>query len=148
MSSRTTGLLETMRSLDPYHFEQLVADLWQECQGWTTEVQQQSRDKGADIVGEPPGWSDSKTIVQAKRYAEGNKVTSEQIQQYSALRQQYSDVTGVTVVTTSSFTKPALEIAERLDVRCLDGEDLVRLIRRDGGTEIVEWYDAGKPEDW
>jgi restriction system protein len=144
---RADGLLTTLRTLEPYHFEQLVADLWQECQGWATEVTDASRDHGVDVVGQPPGGG-PKTAVQAKRYAEGNKVTSEQIQQYAALRQHYSDIEGVTVVTTSSFTTPARETASRLDVKCLNGEDLVTLIRRDGGVEIVEWYAAGKPEDW
>lgn len=148
MANRTTGILETLRSHEPQRFEELIGDIWQECQGWTTKVQQQSRDKGADIVGQPPGSPSQKTIVQAKRYAEGNKVTSEEVQQYAALRQQYSDVTGVTIVTTSSFTRPAEELADRLDVKCIDGTDLVRLIQREDAMKIVEWYAAGKPEDW
>jgi restriction system protein len=143
----TDDLLVAMRGLDPYHFEQLIADIWQECQGWATEVTQSSRDRGADVIGQPPGGG-PKTVVQAKRYAGGNKVTSEEIQQYAALRQQYADVQGVTVVTTSSFTNPAREAAGHLDVRCLNGDDLCRLIRRDGGAEIVEWYAAGKPGEW
>lgn len=144
---RTDGILETLRSLDPYHFEQLVADIWQERQGWTTKVIQQSRDKGADIVGQPPGGG-PKTIVQAKRYAAENKVSSEEVQQYAALRQQHPDVHGVTIVTTSTFTDPALELAGHLDVKCLDGQDLAKLIQRYDAVEIVEWYAAGRPEDW
>lgn len=145
--NRQDGILETLRSLEPYDFERLVADIWQECQGWTTEVLQQSRDDGVDIIGQPPRGG-PKTAVQAKRNARGNKVGKADVQQYAALRQQYSDVQGVTIVTTSSFTEPALGLADRLGVKCIDGEKLVGIIRRDDALEIVEWYDAGCPREW
>lgn len=140
-------MLDTIRDLPPQHFEQLVADIWQERQGWNTEVMDAGHDRGLDVIGEPPGGG-PKTAVQCKRYAKGNKITSEQVQQYAALRQQWSDVQGVTVVTTSSFTMAAQELAERLDVKCIDGDDLVRLIRRYDASEIVKWYAAGKPKNW
>jgi restriction system protein len=136
-----------MRSLTPRHFEQFIADVWQECQGWQTEVMDKGPDKGLDVIGQPPGGG-SKTAVQCKRYAEGNKVNSRDIQQYAALRQQWEDVDGVTVVTTSSFTADAEELAERLDVKRLDGGDLIQLVARYDATEILEWYAAGKPKNW
>jgi restriction system protein len=140
-------MLDTLRDLPPRHFEQLVADIWQERQAWTTEVMNEGPDKGLDVIGQPPGGG-PKTAVQCKRYAAGNKVTSDQIQQYAALRQQWSDVQGVTVVTTSSFTRDAEELADRLDVKLIDGDDLVRLIHRYDAREILEWYAAGKPSEW
>lgn len=124
-----------------------MADVWQERQGWATEVMDKGPDRGLDVIGEPPGGG-AKTAVQCKRYAAGNKITSEQIQRYAALRQQWRDVEGVTVVTTSSFTSQATELADRLDVKCIDGNDLVRLIDRYDAVEIVEWYAEGKPETW
>jgi len=144
---RADGLLASLRSLKPVHFEQCVADLWEHGQGWATEVTDASRDRGLDVVGQPPGGG-PKTAVQCKCYAAGNKITSEQVQQYAALRQQFADIEGVTIVTTSSFTQPATEAGEHLDVRCIDGKTLVQIIQRDGTQEIVEWYAAGKPEDW
>lgn len=143
----SSKIISTLRNLPPRHFEGFVADVWQERQGWTTEVMEAGPDKGLDVIGESPS-GDSKTAVQCKRYAEGNKITSAQIQQYSALRQQWSDVSGVTVVTTSSFTRDAKELADRLDVKCIDGEDLVRLVCRYNAEEILEWYAEGKPETW
>lgn len=144
---QSQGILKTMRGLDPVHFEQLLADIWQERQGWATKVTQASRDWGVDVVGQPPGGG-PKTALQAKRYDGGNKVSSEEVQRCQALREQHPDVEGVTIVTTSSFTKPAQRIAERLDVKCIDGQQLVKIVRRSDATEIVEWYDAGKPRDW
>jgi restriction endonuclease Mrr len=136
-----------MRDLSPREFEQFVADVWQECQGWSTEVMDKGPDKGLDVIGQPPGGG-AKTAVQCKRYAEGNKITSRDIQQYAALRQQWKDVSGVTVVTSSSFTTDAEDLAERLDVKCLDGGDLIQLVARYDATEILEWYVAGKPKEW
>lgn len=147
MDLESSELLSEMRSLTPRHFEQFIADVWQECQGWQTEVMDKGPDKGLDVIGQPPGGG-SKTAVQCKRYAEGNKVNSRDIQQYAALRQQWEDVDGVTVVTTSSFTADAEELAERLDVKRLDGGDLIQLVARYDATEILEWYAAGKPKNW
>ncbi len=147
MGSVSSDPLTTLRSLPPRHFEQFVADVWSECQGWATEVMDAGPDKGLDVIGQPPTGG-AKTAVQCKRYAEGNKISSEQIQQYAALRQQWEDVDGVTVVTTSSFTRNALELADRLNVKCIDGDDLVRLVHRYNAGEILDWYGQGKPSDW
>ena len=139
--------LSTLRGLPPRHVEQIVADIWQEKQGWATEVMDAGPDKGLDVIGQPPNGG-PKTAVQCKRYAQGNKITSRHIQQYSALRHQWEDVKGVTVVTTSSFTRNAREIADTLDVRCIDGDALVEIVRRYDAGEILDWYAAGKPRDW
>lgn len=143
----SSNVLSTLRQLPPRHFEQFVADIWQECQGWSTEVMDEGPDKGLDVIGEPPNGG-AKTAVQCKRYAAENKITSDQVQQYAALRQQWDDVSGVTIVTTSSFTRNADNLAERLDVKTIDGSMLVRLINKYDAHEILKWYSAGKPEDW
>lgn len=146
MAKTTKRPLATLRNLDPHHFEQFIADVWQERQGWQTKVKDKGPDRGVDIIGIPPGKPNQRAIVQAKRYAADNKITSEQIQQYAALRQQYDSVDSVAVVTTSSFTEPAEDLAERLNVKCIDGEMLIRIINEYDATEILEWYAAGKPE--
>lgn len=140
-------MLSSLRDLPPRHFEQFVADVWQECQGWSTEVMDEGPDKGLDVIGEPPSGG-PKTAVQCKRYSAGNKITSSDIQQYAALRQQWDDVGGVTVVTTSSFTSNAQELADNLDVKCIDGETLTEIVHRYDANEILDWYTAGKPRDW
>jgi restriction endonuclease Mrr len=147
VGSASSDVLSTLRELPPRHFEQFVADVWKEGQGWSTEVMDEGPDKGLDVIGEPPRGR-GKTAVQCKRYAAGNKVTSSDIQQYAALRQQWTDVDGVTVVTTSSFTSNAQELAGSLDVKCINGEKLVRIVNKYGASEILDWYAAGKPRDW
>lgn len=147
MAISSSEALREMRALSPRQFEQFVADVWQECQGWQTEVMPKGPDRGLDVIGQPPNGG-KKTAVQCKRYAEGNKITSRHVQQYAALRQQWDDVGGVTVVTTSSFTTDAEELADRLNVKCLNGKNLVQLVEQYNATEILNWYAAGKPEDW
>lgn len=138
--------LDDIRDLSPRDFELLIADIWQERQGWDTEVTESGADGGVDIYGSPANGPRTVTAVQAKCYAEGNKVTSSKIQQYGALPQQFAAVDSVTVVTTSSFTSQAETTAEQLGVNCIDGDDLLRLIKRYDAGEIVEWYCRGKPE--
>lgn len=145
--SASSEVLSALRDLPPRHFEQFVADVWQECQGWSTEVMDEGPDKGLDVIGQPPRGG-SKTAVQCKRYAAGNKVTSRDVQQYAALRQQWDDVEGVTVVTTSSFTSNARDLGDSLDVKCINGETLTKIVRRYDANEILQWYAAGKPRDW
>jgi len=144
---QTEGILETMRGLEPKRFEELIADIWQERQNWDTKPLQGSRDHGVDVIGQPPGGG-PKTALQAKRYGPGNPVREPQIREYAALRQQHPDVEGVTVVTTGRFTKSAREIADHLDVKLINGEQLARLVVEYDAIEILEWYDAGKPRDW
>lgn len=142
--NRSTRGLDDLRRLSPRDFELLIADIWQECQGWTTEVTDSGADSGIDIYGEPPDGGPL-TAVQAKRYRAGNKAISNHIQQYGALPQQFDRVGSVTVVTTSSFTRNAEETADKLDVKLIDGETLLRVIDRYDAHEIVDWYCRGKP---
>jgi len=140
----SSEIRKTLQDLSPRYFEQFVADVWQEKQGWATEVMDKGPDKGLDVIGQPPNGG-PKTAVQCKRYSVGNKITSRDVQQYAALRQQWDDVKGVTIVTTSSFTSDAEDLADRIRVKCIDGETLTRLIKKYDVVEILDWYDAGKP---
>ncbi|WP_082223299.1 restriction endonuclease [Halosimplex carlsbadense] len=140
--------LQTLLDLTPREFEHFVADVWQERQEWTTEVMDSGPDRGLDVIGQPPNGG-PKTAVQCKRYdPESSQISEPNVREYAALRQQWEDVEGVTIVTTSTFSRNAREIADRLDVKCINGEDLVRLVHRYNATEILNWYAAGRPEEW
>lgn len=143
MQTRDYGLHE-IRQLSPRDFELLIADIWQECQGWSTEVMDAGPDGGVDVIGWPPGGGTA-TAVQAKKNAAGNKVGRPKIQQYGALPNQYDEIGSVTVVTTSSFTESAETAAERLHVKFIDAGTLLEIIDEYQAHEIVEWYCEGKP---
>ena len=141
----SSDTLSTLQSLPHRYFEQFVADVWQERQGWKTELTPPGSDRGIDILGEPPGEG-PKTAVQAKRYAEGRKVTAPDIQQYYSIPRLREDVGSVTIVTTGGFTRDAKDMAYELGIKCIDGEDLVRVVEKYDAMDILDWYASGKPK--
>lgn len=112
--------------MDPYEFEELVAKIW-ELQGYETTVRKGSGDKGIDIEATKQMPICEKVLIQAKRYAEGNKIGSGQVRKYATLYQQVPDADTVVLVTTGEFTSQAEELALDLDVKAIDGEDFAEL---------------------
>lgn len=145
MQEREYGLRE-IRQLSPRDFELLIADIWQECQGWTTEVTDPGVDGGIDVLGRAPGRQ-ALTAVQAKLYQAGQKIGRPDVQKYGSLPSEYDQIRNVTIVTTSSFTDGAERAANRLNVRLIDGGTLLKIIDEYDAGAIVEWYCKGKPPE-
>lgn len=85
---------------------------------------------------------DEKILIQAKRYAEGDKVGSREIREYSSLRRQEKNVDAVAVVTTSSFSQDAKNIAGNLKVKLIDGKKLINSIYLNDLEKISEKYNT------
>jgi len=135
---------EQLRQLDPYEFEQFVADLWS-LQGWETTVSQQSSDRGIDIIATKSQPIEQKHVLQVKRYGDGNTVGSQAVQQYSSLRQQEPGTDMVVIITTSDFTRQAQELADQLNVKLVNGPELSQLIEQvDAETLVAEYMDNGQ----
>lgn len=115
--------LPKMRDLKPDEFEHFLARLWS-MKGWSTEVTSSSKDKGIDVIAKKEDPYPQKKLIQAKKYSKGNKVSSKEIQQYSSLKHQEDNVDTVIVVTTSGFTRSAIERASDLNVKLIDGKKL------------------------
>lgn len=122
----TQSRLEELRSLEPYEFEQFVANLWAES-GWSTRVLPESNDYGIDIVATKADPTPQKLLIQAKRYREGNNVGGPAVQQYRSLLEQEPDADSVVIVTTSSFTSQARDLADRMNVKLVDGTMLLEM---------------------
>lgn len=137
-------LLPALRDLSPRQFEQLVADTWQEAKDWSTEVMPPGPDRGIDVLGNPPNGG-PQTAFQVKRYGQANKVSSREVQQYASLTQMEENIENVTIVTTSSFTTNAREMAEDLGIKCINGPDLVQKIEHYNAEPVATWYLNGKP---
>lgn len=120
-------VLSQLRQMDEYEFEQLVADVWEQL-GWETTVTTGSSDRGIDVIARKSSPFKQKQLIQVKRYSAGNKIGSPDIQQYSSLRQQEDDVDAIIVVTTSSFTSQAEQIANDLNVKLIDGINICEMI--------------------
>jgi restriction system protein len=134
-----------LQKMDDWDFEHFVADLW-ERQGWDAEVEQQSGDAGVDIRAVKSMPYQQKALIQAKRYGENTTVGGPDIQQYSALKQQEQDADKAIVVTTSRFTSSAYDRAEDLNVKLIDGDDLVQLIDQLDAFDLVEQYFDSVPD--
>jgi len=133
---------ETVRRLqnvDPYEFEHFVGDLWEQ-DGWQTTVSQGSQDLGLDVEAVRTGTIDQKLAIQAKRYADDNKVGRPKVQRYHSLKQQDTDADAAVVVTTSTFTDTAEDWAGEHNVKLVDGSDLVDMIDRLGAHGLVDEY--------
>lgn len=135
-------LLRRLRALDEYEFERLVSDLWA-ARGWQTRVTRAANDRGVDVVATRHDPFQQKQLIQAKRYAAGNKVGSPEIQQYASLRQQESNVDAVIVVTTSDFTRQAQETARDLNVKLVNGTTLCEQLARVDSDIVERFVDDG-----
>lgn len=129
-------LLAVLQQMDPYAFEYLVADLWEEM-GWTTEVPSQGSDEGVDVIARKAVPYDQTVLIQTKRYGPTTTVGSPEIQQYASLRHQYEGIDKVVMVTTNTFTQPAENLAERLNVKRIDGNDLIELLLGFDAIDLV-----------
>ncbi len=136
----TVGELQTvLQRMDPYDFERFVADLW-ERMGWSTELSSASADEGVDVVARKSTPYDQTVLIQAKRYGPTTTVGSPDIQQYASLKHQYDGVDKVLVITTNEFTGQALDLAGRLNVKTIDGEQLAELVGRNRALDLVAEY--------
>lgn len=132
-------LKAVLQRMDPYEFEHFVADLW-ERMGWDTDVSSAAMDEGVDVIARKTTPYEQTTLIQAKRYGPNTTVGSPDVQQYASLRHQYDGVDKVLVVTTNEFTGQAGELADRLNVKLIDGNDLAELIVKRDALDLVDEY--------
>jgi hypothetical protein len=117
-------------TLTPRKFEEVVASVYSDI-GWQAELTRQTRDGGVDIVC-LANSSGETCIVECKRYSPSRKVGIAAVDRLvgAAFR---TSTKSAHLVTTSSFSKPALwakrKAAERgLELELVDGRDLLRLV--------------------
>lgn len=128
-------IIKRMQHIDPYEFEEFIAELWS-LVGYETTVSQSSDDMGVDVVAKQRNAGVSQKLgVQVKRYSEGNKVGRPSIQQYHALKEQDTDIDAAVIVTTSSFTSPGRQWANKNNVKLINGDDLAETI--EGQYEVL-----------
>ena len=108
--------------LNGYEFEDYLKRMF-ELLGYTAVQTPTTGDQGADLI---LSKEDEKIVVQAKKY-EG-KVSNNAVQEIAAAKNHY-DADKAMVVTNSSFTKSAMELALSNDVELWDGTKLRSIIR-------------------
>ncbi|NEU57989.1 restriction endonuclease, partial [Halorussus sp. MSC15.2] len=135
-------LLGLLRQMDPHEFEKLVAELWRQL-GYSATVRQRSRDRGIDVIATRESPVKEKHVIQAKRYAEDNKIGSQEVRNYATLYQQVTDADKVILVTTSELTTEARRLAKDLNVQFMSGEELCDKIR-ESGTDVEKYLPIGE----
>lgn len=142
----TAALRSRIQQMDAYAFEQFVAALWDR-QGWVTTVSQESIDAGIDVTATQETPYPQKQLIQVKRYGPNTTVGGPEIQQYASLKHQEEGVDSVVVVTSNRFTSHAIERADELNVKTVDGDDLVELIEHLDAHDLLDDYAATTTDD-
>ena len=137
-------LLEKVRNSDPMFFEKLVVKLLV-VMGYSgknghSHVTKPTNDGGIDgIINQDP-LGTSTVYIQAKRYNKDNKVGRSAIQSfYGALAAVHAD-RGV-FITTSDYSKGAMEFAKSQGIVLIDGIELTELMIQYGvGVEPIREF--------
>lgn len=120
-------LLQQLRTMDPFLFERHVMSFFESMEH-EVGVTPCSNDFGLDgYVLDPDGM----IVVQCKRNAESNKVTRPTVQQFKGVIEEQNARIGY-IVTTSTFTRDAVESAAKSDkIELVDYE------------RLLAWHSAG-----
>ncbi|MEU4878531.1 restriction endonuclease [Streptomyces sp. NPDC021608] len=117
-------------ALDPYEFEEAIADLCRRDGCLDVEVVGGAGDLGADVLARTPDGR--LVVIQCKRYCDTNRVGSQDMQRFGGTCFTVHEADVAVVVTTSDFTAPAVEYAEQCGIVCVDGAHLLRWQEGDG----------------
>lgn len=145
--SRNAEILDTILSKTPREFEKLVVSLLQRM-GYGGEVQNSgivtpySNDGGIDGIIKEDILGLGRIHLQAKRYQHSNNVQRDEIQKFVGALAVAQSNKGV-FITTSSFTKGAIEYGESLNgattLILIDGRQLADyLYEYDVGVQIEQ----------
>ena len=115
--------IQQIDKMDGAAFEECLAALFSR-QGYQVEQTPYRGDWGADLVLSKNG---TRTVVQAKRYK--NSVGVRAVQEAVAAKAKYK-CTEAMVVTNSTFTRQAIELARANRVTLVDREQLIRQLLR------------------
>ena len=115
--------------LSPSRFEELVGDVFKD-HGHNAVVTQQSRDGGVDVFLENVRTGNIDVVIQCKRYATNNKVGISAVQRLAGVAIDWG-ASMAYLVTTSSYTNPAIRSADSIRKRGVVGLDLV------GATDLL-----------
>ncbi|MEU0161583.1 restriction endonuclease [Streptomyces sp. NPDC006261] len=117
--------------LDPYAFEEAVAELCRRDGCADAEVVGGAGDLGADVLATTPDGR--RLVVQCKRYGPGNRAGSQELQRFGGTCYAVHEADVALVVSTGGFTEPALDYAEQCGILC------------HGPEELAAWSEGGAP---
>lgn len=118
-----TSSYEELISMNPFEFEQYIADLFT-LKGYLSKVTPKSRDGGKDIILLK---DNKKYIVECKRHNKKNKISRSAIQKFHSAIIDTEAESGF-FVTTSFFTKDAMEYVKNKQIELIDLHSLEAMI--------------------
>ena len=129
-------ILERTRNVSPAFFEQLLIDLliamgYGGTEEGTAHALGKSGDNGVDgVINQDPLGVDQ-IYIQAKRYKQGNNISSGDIRDFFGALNLHNAQKGL-FITTSDFTSSAIDTAQKLSTRIVlvNGYDLAKLMLR------------------
>lgn len=120
--------------LDPYAFEEAVAELCRRDGCADAEVVGGAGDLGADVLATTPDGR--RLVVQCKRYGPKNRAGSQELQRFGGTCYAVHEADVALVVSTGGFTEPALDYAEQCAILCY------------GPEELAAWSEGAAPPPW
>ncbi len=128
-------LLEILQKVTPDGFEHLCGRLLREYGFEQIKITQRTRDGGIDGYGilKTNPFVNVSVAFQCKRWNSDTRVGSKDVQAFigANVENKQKRCEKVLLITTSSFTKDALQIAERSsNVELIDGEQLVKMFEK------------------
>lgn len=109
-------------TLDPDGFERYLAALCERDGCTNVTVVGGAGDLAADVLYTDP--SGHRGLIQAKRYQTGNTVGSEHVQRVNGTYRDIHRCEHAAIITTSSFTAAAANMARQVRIRLLDDQRL------------------------
>ena len=128
-ASLAQELLEKLRSVDPYFFEQIIADLLSAMGYGKSNVTKKSGDGGIDGEVNQDKLGLDKIFFQAKRYAENNSVTASNVRDFVGTLDLHGVNKGI-FITTSRFPSDTKNILNKTpkNIVLVDGPQLAKLM--------------------
>ncbi len=126
------------KTMDPFKFEEEVAKMY-ESKGYQVELTSKTNDEGKDIILRR---NQEVEYVECKRYNENSKVSRPVIQKLYGVMMA-DGVNKGKIVTTSGFTKEAIEFSKKMGetIELIDGQALLSLLNTNKNfVELPETY--------
>jgi len=145
-ASLTQELLEKLRNVDPYFFEEVVGELLSTMGYGRFEPTPGSGDEGVDGIVYQDKLGLEKIFFQAKRYSEGNSVTARDVRDFVGTLDLHGVNKGI-FITTSRFPRDTNDILKKTikTIVLVDGPKLAKLmIEHDVGVGTQKIYKIKK----
>lgn len=135
-----SNLLERLRTMDPFDFEEVVIGVFKEMNYGETTVTKKTHDGGIDGIINQDELGLEKIYVQVKRYKQDNKVNEREIRDF--IGAMSGNTTKGIFVTTSSFDDSAITKAKsNTTIILIDGDKLVDLMyEHEVGIQVRNTY--------